>query len=215
MRSINCCSLLRSALRLSLRLAELRLPAAGGIALPPRLPLRLRAALAALRHLVEEGRHPHALTELLGLGRADLELIAAAAAFALLLTLLGEGVIEQLLLVGRHLVEVLHRLLGLLLLGVLGRRAGLQPLEKIVEFRQHALGHLFGARLGEVLDALQHLVEILLRHEILAGLGLLRRGGAFVLLLGQRLEIALQRGAQLLHLGLDLLGRGVVAERLQ
>ena len=103
-----------------------------------------------------------------------------------------------------------------LLLRVLGEIAGLQPLENVLELRQHALGHFLGSRLGQVLDVLENLIEVLLRHQLIAVLLLLRRHIALVLLLGgERLEIARQRRAEIVDQTLDLLRRRPSFKRLQ
>ena len=63
---------------------------------------------------------------------------------------------------------------------------------------------------------LEQLVEVLLGDELVAVLLLLRRHVALVLRLrGERLEIARQRGAELIDKALDLLGRGVLLQRLR
>ena len=97
----------------------------------------------------------------------------------------------------------------------LGEVAGLQAVENVLELRQHLLSHVLGARLRQLLDVLQHLVEVLLGDELIAVLLVLRRHIAlFLRLAGERLEVAGERGAQLIDQALDLLRRGVLLEPL-
>ena len=137
---------------------------------------------------------------------------------ALALLALGlERVVEQLLLLRDDVVQVLHHAARALLLGVLGDVPGLHALENVLELRQHALSHLLGAGLGELLDVAQHLVEVLLGEELIAVLLLLLlRHVALVLrLLGERLHVARQGIAQIVDELLDLLGRGILLQRLR
>ena len=127
----------------------------------------------------------------------------------------GESVVEQLLLVGNEIAQILHHAAGALLLRTLGEVAGLEPLEHVLELGQHALGQVLRPRLGELLDIFENLVEVLLRHKLVAVLLGLGRHVALVLLLrGKRLQVARQRRAQLVDEALDLLGRGSLLQRL-
>ncbi|GFO82543.1 MAG: hypothetical protein A49_21700 [Methyloceanibacter sp.] len=115
------------------------------------------------------------------------------------------------LLVRRDLVEVPHHLLSLLLLLALGKIVGLEPVENIVELGQHLLRHLLGAGLGQVLDALQHFVEVLLGDHVVAILRVLTGHLRLILLLSRKgLEIAGEGGAQFLDTALDVFGRCIV-----
>ena len=128
-----------------------------------------------------------------------------------LLAFLREGFVQKLLLVRCDLIEVPHRLLSLLLLLALGKIVGLEPVENIVELGQHLLRHVLGTGLGQVLDALQHFVEVLLGDHVVAVLRILTGHLRLVFLLSREgLEIAGEGGAQFLDAALDIFGRCIV-----
>ncbi len=85
---------------------------------------------------------------------------------------LAVGAVAQLLLVARHLVELVHRLahaafaLALLTLAALG----LQVLHHLVELAQQLLRLGVASLAGQPLDLLQHLLEIVAAHHPLVGI---------------------------------------------
>ena len=170
------------------------------------------AAILALVLRRAEGRHEDAGTEFHWLpGRAYVEGVVLL--LAALLALCLERLVEQLLLLGNEVVQVLHHLAGALLLGVVGKGAGLEALENVLELTQHLLGHVLRARLGELLDIVEKLVEFLVGDHLLAVLALLLWQIAFLLgLLGKRLEIAAQGAAQFIDQALDLFRRGALLQ---
>ena len=91
--------------------------------------------------------------------------------------------------------------------------AGLEALENVLELTQHLLGHVLRARLGELLDIVEKLVELLVGDHLLAVLALLLWQIAFLLgLLGKRLEIAAKGAAQFIDQALDLFRRGALLQ---
>ena len=94
--------------------------------------------------------------------------------------------------------------------------AGLQPLENVLELAQHLLGKLLRPRLGELLDIVEKLVELLVGDGLLAVFRFLvgSRISVLLRLLGERLQIARQRAAQLIDQAIELLRRSVPLQSL-
>ena len=144
---------------------------------------------------------------------ALLALLAALALLTLLTALLAEGVVEQLLLARDDVAELVHHLAHALALALIGHAARLQTVEQVAQLAQHLLGHVAVARARHVLEVLQHLVEILRRHHLVAA-GALRLLLLTFGLLAQLLEELRQRLPQLLHQALDLLVGGALLDGL-
>ncbi len=127
------------------------------------------------------------------------------------------GLVHQLLLAADHvgeLVEALHHLLAGLLVA-LHRPAGLQVLEHVLELGEELLGGVAGAVLGEVLDLVEHPLEVLRAEHLHVGVGRqVRHVRVPPRLLGHRLQEFLHRLAKLVGEPRDLLVGGAVLQRL-
>ena len=135
---------------------------------------------------------------------ALLALLTALPLLALLTTLLAERVVEQLLLARDDVAELVHHLAHALVLALVGHAARLQTIQQVAQLAQHLLGHVAVARARHVLEILQHLIEILRRHHLVAA-GALRLLLLALGLLAQLVEELRQCLPQLLHQALDLL----------
>ena len=142
-----------------------------------------------------------------------LALLTALAALALA-ALLSEGVVEQLLLSAEQVAELVHHLAEALALALVGHAAGLQPVEQVAQLAQHLLGHVAVARARHVLQVLEHLLDVLRRHELAVAVHALHRR-LVLRLLGELLQELRQRLPQLLHELLDFLVRGALLQRLR
>src|SRR5690606_676580 len=178
---------------------------------------------------------PHGFGEFLRRHRLALLALLAALTLLTLLTLLArflsatlllaapllvelKGLVHQFLLAPQHLAQLIHLLAHLALLLALAvlllSLAHLQVVHHVLELRQKLLGLIPGARLGEILDLVEHPVEIA-RAQLLHVLRHLhRRIRVLHLALGELAQELLHGLAQLLHQPLDLFVAGAVLERV-
>ena len=158
---------------------------------------------------------PARLAALLAL-LAALTALALLAALAALVLALLEGAVAQLLLAADHvaeLVELAHHVV-VAVLHLAGPRH-LQVLEHRLQFLQHLPGGVLGAGACHLLQAVDHVLEIL--RADLARIGIERTGELFRIaphLLGQRLQELVERGAQIVGELLELFVGGAALQRL-
>ena len=119
---------------------------------------------------------------------------------------IAEGIVGQALLIAQGLAQIAHRLLtgAALALTALALRH-LHVFHELTQFL-HQLGGLGGAAfLHQLLQFVQHLLELILRHghRILALLRFVQPLGGLILF-GQLLHVVIQRIAQFLHQRVNL-----------
>jgi hypothetical protein len=157
---------------------------------------------------------------LAALARALLPALGAA-----LLLVAAEGVVAQLLLAADHVGEPVERALALLalfavlaLLLLLLLAAGLKVLQHLLQLLHQALGLVAGAVAGEVLDAVQHVAQVLRANLARVGIALRLLLVAVLAvahgLLGELAHQPVHGLAQVLRQAADLLLRGAALDGL-
>ena len=126
-----------------------------------------------------------------------------------------EGAVAQFLLLLDHvaeLIELRHHVAEVVAVHI--RRRHLQVLHHLLELLQKLTGRILGAVARQVLQPVEHVLEILRAHR--AGVAVERPGKLLIvlLLLAHRLHVAIHRGAQLVHELLEVLLAGAALERL-
>ena len=127
-------------------------------------------------------------------------------------------VVHQLLLLAHQLRQLVQHLAqGPVLHLALLRHAGLQVAQNVLKLGEHLFGGLIGAALGELLDHVQHLLQVLRAHHaallhLLLVLVHLALGHPLLRFLHHGLHVAVQCLAQLLGQFGDALGAGAVAQ---
>jgi hypothetical protein len=150
---------------------------------------------------------------LLQIAHARIALLAARSIASRILPLL-EGLVAQLLLLANHVAKLVQRLLHVVVAGLAGLRH-LQILQHLLQLVEQLLGRVLVAGARQPLHALDHVVEVLLAHDL--GIGIERAGQLLRIvahLLGELAQEIIQRRAQVLGQLLDLFVAGAAFQRL-
>ena len=146
-----------------------------------------------------------------------LPLLTALCVLPALILALAEGAIAQVLLLPDHvaeLIELRHHLVHAQVVAVHVRRRHLQVFHHLLELLQKLTRGILGAVARQVLQPVEHVLEILRAQRARIAVERPRQLLAVLQLLLHRLHEAVHRRAQLIHELLDLLVAGAAFERL-